>query len=146
MVQAIKMFEQQKLRAAWDTKKKTWWVSVIDVIAALRGTDYDTARNYWKQIKHRMARKKKVFKSHQLKLTCKDGRQRFSDVMLYNEIVQLIQILPSNKARVLKNIKKLIGSLAAKTMTLADIFSQACTKQQFSSQPLMQTTVVRKIL
>ena len=54
MQQINKLFNNRKLRAAWE--KDTWWVSVIDVIAALRDTDYDTARNYWKQLKYRMGR------------------------------------------------------------------------------------------
>ena len=119
---------------------------MIDVVAALRDVDYDTARNYWKQIKHRRNKVKKVFASRQLKLTCKDGKQRFSDVMLYSEIVQLIQMLPAGKARSLKNFRKLIGRLAAKSDNLADIFGQVCIKQQFNSQPLMQTTIVRRLL
>lgn len=146
MKQAIKVFENRKIRAAWDEERKSWWLSVIDAIAALRNTDYDTARNYYKQIKHRRAKTKKTFTSRQLKLRCKDGKQRFTDVMLYKEIIQLIQSLPSSKARGLISLKKFIGNLAANTKPLAKIFNQACSQQSFNSHAFLQTTSVLRLL
>ena len=91
MNQANKLFNNKKLRAVWDKDRKTWWVSVIDVIAALRNTDYDTARNYWKQQKYRTGEKINKLVSQQLKFTAKDGKQRYTDVMRYKDIILLIK-------------------------------------------------------
>jgi hypothetical protein len=150
MKQSVKLFNNRKLRAAWDANKNTWWVSVIDVIAAVRDVDYDTARNYWKQLKCRRVRAEKCknhknFISHQLKLTCKDGKERYTDVMLYKDIVQLILTLPACMVESLLNFKKMLGGLAANTKTAANLFNYACVKQHFRSPPLLQTTVMEHL-
>ena len=139
MPQTIKILGDKKLRSVWDASKKTWWVSVIDVIAALRNTDYDTSRNYLKQIKSRINnetnkkpsnKKNKLKISYQIKLTCKDNKQRYTDVMRYEDIIQLIQILPIGIANALSEFKKIIGSLASKTKVMANIFNAACIKHK----------------
>ena len=153
MLQSKKLFNNKKLRAVWDTDRNTWWVSIIDVIAALRDTDYDTSRNYWKQIKCRMrdasCKKSKIFVSRQIKLTCKDGKQRFTDVMRYKDIIRLIQILPivSKASRGLLNFRKFIAKLAADTKAMADVFNEACVKGYFNfNEPLLlQTTICRQL-
>jgi|GEM_PF-2244816 len=147
MPQYRKLFNNKKLRAAWDKERKTWWVSVIDVIAALRDTDYDTARNYWKQVKCRMKEASgETFVSRQLKLICKDGKQRYTDVMRYNEIIQLIQKLPTSltqAAKGLVNFKKFIAKLAADTKVMTAVFDEVCTKGYFDKPLFLQTTEVR---
>ncbi|MCL1846331.1 MAG: hypothetical protein FWF77_10555 [Defluviitaleaceae bacterium] len=117
MERLVKLFGGRKPRAVWDPKMKTWLYSVVDVIAALRSTDYDTARNYWKQVKFRMSKDARVFKSLQIKLPAKDGKLRYSDVMTYKEIVCLIQKL-NLSGKVATVFKKLIGFIAADSETM----------------------------
>ena len=146
--QLTKLFNNKKLRATWDKNENAFWVSVVDVIAAIRNVDYDAARNYWKQLKHRIVnnpkRKAKYFKSHQLKLACKDGSLRHTDVMLYSQIIQLIQLLPASTISAvggLNGFKKYIGKVAANSKELASLINNACEQQQFFKMPYLQTTV-----
>ena len=120
----MKLFNGRKLRAAWDKDGKTWWVSVIDVIAALRDCDYDTARNYWKQQKFRMGAKLGRITSNQLKFRGKDGKQRFTDVMRYKDIVKLVQKLPMHSASGVRRFREFIGGLAADSEVLCGVFGE----------------------
>ena len=146
MRQAVRLFNNRKLRATWDPEYRSWWVSVVDIIAALRDTDYDTARNYWKQLKHRRAKMQKTFTSQQMKLRCKDGKLRYSDVMLDKEIVKLIQSLPSNVSRGLVGVKEIMGRLAANAKALSEVFRQLCSQQYFEGTLLLRTTTVQRLL
>ena len=50
----MNLFENKKIRSAWDKSEKKHWFSVVDVISALTSADYNTARNYWKWLKHKL--------------------------------------------------------------------------------------------
>jgi len=149
MRQASKLFNNKKLRAAWDKDQKTWWVSVIDVIAALRETDYDSARNYWKQLKYRMShsknKKKKNFRSNQLKFTCKDGRLRFTDVMRYRDIIKLVQRMPAYNTAGVECFKGFVCKLAADTADMTRVFEKACVEQVFKHEVMLRTTVRKSL-
>ena len=112
-MQTTKLFQGKKVRAVWDQTNKKYWISVVDICAVLCGSDYDTARNYWKQLKYRLlAKNSRLTKTtHQLKMTAKDGKLRCTDVMDYRKIIQLIQLLPRETA---KAFKAWVGSIAAK--------------------------------
>ena len=112
MKNTTKLFKGQKVRAAWDSTNKKYWVSVIDICAVLCGSNYDTARNYWKQFKHRLIMRGShlVKKMHQLKMAAKDGKMRYTDAMDYKKIMQLIQSLPRERAMA---FKAWIGAVAA---------------------------------
>ena len=105
MKQQSKLFNGRKLRAVYDADKKIWLVSVVDLLAAIRNSSYDTARNYWKQLKFRLRNIKHPLglKTRQIKLLAKDGMHRYTDVMDYKEIVKLIQLLPYKAALAEKN-------------------------------------------
>ena len=45
---AIKLFEEQKVRVEWDENQEKWYFSIVDVVAVLTSSEYQTARNYWK--------------------------------------------------------------------------------------------------
>ena len=81
-MQTTKLFKGKKVRAVWDKTNKKWWISVIDICSILCGSSYDTSRNYWKQLKHRLLLKNsRLIKTvHQLKLTAKDGKLRYACV------------------------------------------------------------------
>ena len=54
MQNKIKLFEDKKIRVAWDTEKQDWYFSIVDIVAALNESDYQTARKYWKNLKYRL--------------------------------------------------------------------------------------------
>ena len=51
---AIKVFEEKKVRTLWDSDTEEWYFSIVDVVAVLTDSDYQTARNYWKVLKNRL--------------------------------------------------------------------------------------------
>lgn len=51
---AIKVFEEKKVRTLWDSETEEWYFSIVDVVAVLLDSDYQTARNYWKVLKNRL--------------------------------------------------------------------------------------------
>ena len=103
-------FENKKIRCLQVAGSKKWYFSVVDVCAAIRGTDYDTSRNYWKWLKSKLtkagcadasagkASKQPVSSTNQLKLPAADGKLRYTDVMDVQEILKLLQQIPSPKA------------------------------------------------
>ena len=101
----IQLFENQKIRTAWDREKEEWYFSIIDVIAVLvEAHDYDAARNYWKVTKHRMIKEgnELVTNCNQLKLKASDGKRRLTDVATTEELLRIIQSIPSKKAEPIK--------------------------------------------
>ena len=70
-------FEQHEIRRVYDEKTETWWFSVVDIIQVLtQQIDYRAARNYWKVLKHRLAKEgsQLVTNCNQLKLPAADGK------------------------------------------------------------------------
>ena len=117
-MQTIKLFKGKKVRAVWDKTNRKYWVSVIDICTVVCGCEYDTARNYWKQMKHRLLRKDSFLTRtmHQLKMTAKDGKLRLTDVMDFKKVMQLIQALPYKTAMA---FKAWVGGIAARHCDLA---------------------------
>ena len=81
--QAIQMFEEKRVRTAWDTDKEKWWFSIVDVVSVL--TDSPNPNNYWKVLKHRLIKEgnETVTNCNQLKLQAPDGKMRLT--MFKNE-------------------------------------------------------------
>ena len=78
-------FEQHEIRRVYDEKTTTWWFSVVDIIQVLtQQTDYRAARNYWKVLKHRLAKEgsQLVTNCNQLKLPAADGKNYLTDVAM----------------------------------------------------------------
>ena len=68
-IEKIQLFEQKKIRTAWDEEKQEWFFSIVDVCGVLTGKpDYDLAKNYWKVLKHRLIKEgnESVTKCNQL--------------------------------------------------------------------------------
>lgn len=102
---AIKIFEEKKVRTIWDAEQEKWLLSVIDVIAVLTDQiNYQGARNYWKVLKHRLAKEgnETVTNCNRLKMEAEDGKQRFTDVADTEQLFRLIQSIPSPKAEPFK--------------------------------------------
>lgn len=96
--QALKLFEEKKVRTVWDDEKEEWYFSVIDVIEVL--TDSDRPRKYWSDLKAKLAKEGSELsdKIGQLKLMADDGKMRITDVADTEQIFRLVQSVPSPKA------------------------------------------------
>lgn len=101
---AIKLFEEQKVRVEWDENQEKWWFSIVDVVAVLTSSEYQTARNYWKVLKHRLSEEgnQSVTKCNQLKMKAADGKMYLTDVADTEQLLRLIQSIPSPKAEPFK--------------------------------------------
>ncbi|GHU08490.1 phage antirepressor [Alphaproteobacteria bacterium] len=102
----IVLFQQQEIRREWDEEDEKWRFSVVDVVAVLtEQSDYKKARNYWHKLSERMREKEGsqlVTNCHQLKMTAADGKKYLTDVMDTEQILRLIQSIPSKRAEPFK--------------------------------------------
>ena len=98
----IKMFEDKKIRTAWDEETEEWYFSVVDVCEVLSGTD--NPRRYWSDLKRKLvAEGSELYeKIVQLKMTATDGKKRLTDVADTEQILRIIQSIPSPKAEPFK--------------------------------------------
>ena len=104
-LEQLQLFEDQTIRTAWDEKHEEWYFSIVDVVGVLTdAVDYDAARNYWKVTKHRMLKEgsELVTKCNQLKLKAADGKRRLTDVANTEQLLRIIQSIPSKKAEPFK--------------------------------------------
>ena len=101
---AIKVFEEKKVRTLWDSETEEWYFSVVDVVAVLTDSDYQVARNYWKVLKNRLKKEgnETVTNCNRLKLISEDGKMRLTDVATTEQLFRLIQSIPSPKAEPFK--------------------------------------------
>ncbi len=106
----IKVFENKKVRTAWNEETEDWYFSVIDVIEIL--TESENPRDYWKVLKHRLAKEgsEVVTNCNQLKLPATDGKMRLTDVLDTKGILRLVQSVPSPKAEPFKMWLAKVGS------------------------------------
>ena len=103
--EAIKLFDAKKIRVMWDDQTEKYYFSIIDIIQVLtESSDYQTARKYWNKLKQRLAEEgnETVTNCHQLKLTAADGKQRLTDVAETEQVLRLVQSVPSKKAEPVK--------------------------------------------
>ena len=104
-IEKIQLFENKKIRTAWDEGKQEWFFSIVDVCGVL--TDQPTkerARNYWKVLKSRMIKEgsELVTKCNRLKLVAEDGKRRATDVADMTLMFRIIESIPSKKAEPIK--------------------------------------------
>ena len=102
---AIKLFEGKKVRSVWDEDKEEWYFSVLDIVSILtEQPDYTKTRNYWKWLKNKLTEEgsQLVSNTNQLKLPATDGKNYLTDVMDTEQILRLIQSIPSKKAEPFK--------------------------------------------
>ena len=101
----IQLFEDKRIRTAWDEEKEEWYFSVVDVVVVLtEQPDYQAARNYWKVTKKRLKDEgnETVTSCNQLKMTASDGKKRLTDVADTEQLLRIIQSIPSPKAEPFK--------------------------------------------
>lgn len=107
---SIQLFEDQKIRTAWDAEKEEWYFSVIDVISVLTGTA--NPRRYWSDLKRKLKIEGAVEvyeKIVQLKLLSPDGKKRLTDVANTEQLLRIIQSIPSPKAEPFKAWLAMVG-------------------------------------
>lgn len=99
---AIKLFEEQKVRVEWDDKQEKWYFSIVDVVAILTQS-IDTPA-YWRKLKQRLKDEgnETVTNCHALKMKAPDGKMRLTDVADTEQLLRLIQSIPSPKAEPFK--------------------------------------------
>lgn len=103
--EALKLFQDKKVRTVWDDEQEKWYFSIVDVVAVLTDSvDYQAARNYWKVLKNRLSKEgnKTVTNCNQLKMQAADGKMRLTDVADTEQLFRLIQSIPSPKAEPFK--------------------------------------------
>ena len=101
----IQLFDRQPIRTAWDEENEDWYFSIVDVVRVLtEQPDTDGARNYWKVLKNRLKKEgnQLVTNCNQLKMLSQDGKYRVTDVANTEQLLRLIQSIPSKKAEPFK--------------------------------------------
>lgn len=102
----LQTFEDQAIRTAWDEANEEWYFSVVDVVWVLTDSvDFDTARKYWNKLKQRLVAEgsQLVTNCPQLKMKSpKDGKRRLTDVATTEQLLRIIQSIPSKKAEPFK--------------------------------------------
>ena len=98
----VQLFENQQIRSVWDAEQEEWYFSVVDIIAAL--TDSSNPQTYWRVMKKRLKDEgnESVTNCNALKLPAKDGKMRRTDVANTEQLLRLIQSIPSPKAEPFK--------------------------------------------
>ena len=94
----IQLFEDQPIRTAWDEEREEWYFSIVDVITIL--TDSADPQAYWRKLKQRLKEEgnETVTNCHGLKMTAADGKRRMTDVADTEQLLRIIQSIPSKKA------------------------------------------------
>ena len=110
----IQLFENRRIRTAWDEEREEWYFSVVDVVAVL--TDQPDSRHastYWAVLKKRLNNEgasQLLTNCKQLKMTASDGKKRLTDVADMEQLLRILQSIPSPKAEPLR--KSFLHSIA----------------------------------
>lgn len=107
---AIQLFEDKQIRTAWDAEREEWYFSIVDVISVLTGTE--NPRRYWSDLKRKLKAEGAVEvyeKIVQLKMTALDGKKRLTDVADTEQLLRIIQSIPSPKAEPFKAWLAMVG-------------------------------------
>lgn len=101
----IRQFEGKEIRAVWVPEEEEWYFSVVDVVGVLADSDsYQIARKYWNKVKQRLREEgsELVTNCHQLKMRAADGKMRKTDAANTEQLLRIIQSIPSKKAEPFK--------------------------------------------
>ena len=106
----VQLFENKKIRTVWDEEKETWYFSIVDVIAVL--TDSQNPQTYWRVMKKRLKDEgnETVTNCNALKMIAADGKMRMTDVGDTEQLLRIIQSIPSHKAEPFKMWLARVGS------------------------------------
>lgn len=105
----IQLFEDQKIRVAWDAEREEWYFSIVDVVTVLTNSTDPTA--YWRKLKQRLKAEgnETVTNCHALKMRAADGKNRLTDVADTEQLLRIIQSIPSKKAEPFKAWLAMVG-------------------------------------
>ncbi|MFZ4402135.1 MAG: Bro-N domain-containing protein [Bacteroidales bacterium] len=108
-MKALKVFENKKIRSAWDKEQEKWWFSVVDIIEVL--TDSPRPRKYWNALKTKLIAEGSELSHNlgQLKMQSEDGKYYLTDVADTEQLFRLIQSIPSPKAEPFKQWLAKVG-------------------------------------
>ena len=100
--ETLKLFEERKVRTVWDDEKEKWYFSIVDVVSVL--TDSVDATAYWRKLKQRLKEEgnETVTNCHGVKMKATDGKMRLTDVADTEQLLRIIQSIPSPKAEPFK--------------------------------------------
>ena len=100
----LKLFENKKIRVKWNEEEEKWYFSVVDVISILTDNDYQAGRKYWSVLKTRLKKEGSELTTNcsQLKMKSLDGKYYNTDVMTTEQVLRLVQSIPSKKAEPFK--------------------------------------------
>ena len=109
MKNEIQLFEDQKIRVAWDAEREEWYFSIVDVVTVLTNSTDPTA--YWRKLKQRLKAEgnETVTNCHALKMRAADGKNRLTDVADTEQLLRIIQSIPSKKAEPFKAWLAMVG-------------------------------------
>ena len=109
MKNEIQLFEDQKIRVAWDAEREEWYFSIVDVVTVLTNSTDPTA--YWRKLKQRLKAEgnESVTNCHALKMRAADGKNRLTDVADTEQLLRIIQSIPSKKAEPFKAWLAMVG-------------------------------------
>ena len=99
---SIQLFEDQKIRTAWDAEKEEWYFSIVDVVAVLtEQKDSRNAAKYWSVLKVRLKNEGSELTTNcsQLKMKAADGKRRLTDVANTEQLLRIIQSIPCKKRK-----------------------------------------------
>jgi len=98
----IRLFQDQKVKVLWDDEKEKWYFSIVDVIGIL--SESINPKAYWRKLKERLKAEgnETVTNCHALKMPAPDGKMRLTDVADTEQLLRLIQSIPSKKAEPFK--------------------------------------------
>ena len=110
MDKGLQLFENRRIRHEWDEEKEEWLFAIVDVVAAL--TDSPNPQTYWRVMKKRLKDEgnESVTNCNALKMTAADGKQRLTDVANTEQLLRIIQSIPSPKAEPFKMWLARVGS------------------------------------
>ncbi|MEJ0106666.1 MAG: Bro-N domain-containing protein [Bacteroidota bacterium] len=105
----IQLFESKKIRSHWDAEQEKWYFSIVDIIEVLTGTD--RPRKYWADLKAKLKKEGSELseKIGQLKMEAEDGKMRTTDIADTEQLLRLIQSIPSPKAEPFKQWLAKVG-------------------------------------
>ena len=110
--QLVQAFDAHKVRIIWDDQQEKYYFSIVDVVQVLtEQDDFQLARNYWKVLKNRLLKEgnETVTNCNQLKMPAPDGKMRLTDVADTEQVLRLVQSIPSKKAEPVKQWLAQVG-------------------------------------
>lgn len=130
----VALFEQKEIRRTWQDEK--WYFSVVDVVSVLTDQpNYDGARNYWRVLKNRLKKEgaaELVTNCNQLKMRSpKDGKTYKTDCADTEQLLRIIQSIPSPKAEPFKRWLAAIGAERIREISDPEIAAQRAGKRNW---------------